>query len=39
VVIQAGAGAGAKIADADYTAAGAIIAPDAASTVKDATLS
>src|SRR5476649_809988 len=36
VVIQAGAGAGARIADADYTAAGAIIAPDAASTLKDA---
>src|SRR5882757_6063800 len=36
IVIQAGAGAGAKIADADYTAAGAIIAPDAASTLKDA---
>jgi len=36
VIVQAGAGAGAKIADADYTAAGAIIAPDAASTLKDA---
>ncbi|HEX4026251.1 MAG TPA: Re/Si-specific NAD(P)(+) transhydrogenase subunit alpha [Rhizomicrobium sp.] len=36
VVVQAGAGAGAKIADADYTAAGALIAPDAASTYKDA---
>jgi len=36
VVVQAGAGQGAKIADADYTAAGAIIAPDAASTYRDA---
>jgi NAD(P) transhydrogenase subunit alpha len=36
VVVQAGAGSGAKIADADYTAAGATIAPDAASTFKDA---
>src|SRR5471030_360172 len=36
VIVQAGAGAGAKIADADYTAAGAIIAPDAASTLNDA---
>src|SRR5476651_1462842 len=36
VVIQAGASAGARIADADYTAAGAIIAPDATSTLKDA---
>src|ERR1700761_5174543 len=36
VVVQAGAGSGAKIADADYTAAGATIAPDAASTYKDA---
>src|SRR5258708_36878264 len=36
VIVQAGAGAGAKIADADYTAAGAVIAPDAASTPKDA---
>ena len=36
VVVQAGAGSGAKIADADYTAAGASIAPDAASTFKDA---
>jgi len=36
VVVQAGAGAGAKIADADYSAAGALIAPDAASTFKDA---
>src|SRR5476649_2914910 len=36
VIVQAGAGAGAKIADADYTAAGAIIAPDATSTLKDA---
>src|SRR5258708_28973141 len=36
VVVQAGAGAGANISDADYTAAGAMIAPDAASTFKDA---
>jgi NAD(P) transhydrogenase subunit alpha len=36
LVVQAGAGAGAKIADADYTAAGATIAPDAASTYRDA---
>jgi NAD(P) transhydrogenase subunit alpha len=36
VVVEAGAGAGAKISDADYTAAGATIAPDAASTFKDA---
>jgi NAD(P) transhydrogenase subunit alpha len=36
VVVEAGAGAGAKISDADYTAAGAMIAPDAAATFKDA---
>src|SRR5579872_2724160 len=36
VVVQTGAGAGAKIADADYIAAGASIAPDAASALKDA---
>src|SRR6201996_2359585 len=36
VVVQSGAGSGAKIADADYTAAGATIAPDAASTYRDA---
>ena len=36
VLVQAGAGAGARVSDADYTAAGAIIAPDAASTLKDA---
>src|SRR6185295_15015296 len=36
VVVQAGAGTGAHISDADYTAAGALIAPDAASTVRDA---
>src|SRR5882757_626481 len=36
LVVQAGAGAGAKISDADYAAAGATIAPDAASTLKDA---
>ena len=32
VVIQSGAGAGARIADADYQAAGAVIAPDATTT-------
>ena len=36
VVVQAGAGAHARVSDADYTAAGAIIAPDAAATLKDA---
>ena len=36
VVVQAGAGAGARIADADYIAAGASVAPDAATTLKDA---
>jgi len=36
IVVEAGAGSGAKISDADYTAAGAMIAPDAASTFKDA---
>jgi H+-translocating NAD(P) transhydrogenase subunit alpha len=36
VTVQAGAGAGAKISDADYTAAGATIAPDAASALQDA---
>src|SRR5881394_1061744 len=36
VVVQAGAGSGAKISDADYAAAGAMIAPDAASALKDA---
>jgi NAD(P) transhydrogenase subunit alpha len=36
VVVQAGAGAHARVSDADYTAAGAILAPDAASTLKDA---
>jgi NAD(P) transhydrogenase subunit alpha len=36
VVVQSGAGVGARITDGDYTAAGALIAPDAASTVKDA---
>src|SRR5215471_9277826 len=36
VVVEAGAGQGAKISDADYTAAGAMIAPDAAATFKDA---
>jgi NAD(P) transhydrogenase subunit alpha len=36
VVVQAGAGAAARVSDADYTAAGATIAPDAAGTLKDA---
>ena len=36
VVVQAGAGAAARVSDADYAAAGATIAPDAASTLKDA---
>jgi NAD(P) transhydrogenase subunit alpha len=36
VTVQAGAGAGARIADADYQAAGATIAPDAATALKDA---
>src|SRR5437868_12301344 len=36
VVVQAGAGAGANMSDADYSAAGAMIAPDAASVFKDA---
>src|SRR5438874_11268564 len=35
LVIQAGAGAGAKISDADYAAAGATIRPDAVSTLVD----
>jgi H+-translocating NAD(P) transhydrogenase subunit alpha len=34
--VQAGAGNGSRIPDADYAAAGATIAPDAASAVKDA---
>ena len=36
VTVETGAGAGAKIADADYIAAGAAVAPDAASALKDA---
>jgi NAD(P) transhydrogenase subunit alpha len=36
VVVETGAGAGANIADADYTAAGAIIASDAENALKDA---
>src|ERR1700744_1091031 len=36
VVVQAGASEGAHIADADYTVAGALVAPDAASTLRDA---
>ena len=36
VVVEAGAGAGAKFSDADYAAAGATIATDAASAFKDA---
>ncbi|MBN9559058.1 MAG: Re/Si-specific NAD(P)(+) transhydrogenase subunit alpha [Alphaproteobacteria bacterium] len=36
VVVESGAGAGARIADADYVAAGAAIAPDAAAALADA---
>jgi NAD(P) transhydrogenase subunit alpha len=36
VVVESGAGAGAKIADADYVAAGATMAPDAAAALADA---
>jgi NAD(P) transhydrogenase subunit alpha len=36
VAVEAGAGEGARISDADYTAAGASIAPDASSAVRDA---
>jgi NAD(P) transhydrogenase subunit alpha len=36
VAVETGAGKGANIADADYTAAGASIAPDAATLLKDA---
>jgi NAD(P) transhydrogenase subunit alpha len=36
VTVETGAGSGARIADADYIAAGAGIAPDAASALKDA---
>ncbi|HEX3675372.1 MAG TPA: NAD(P)(+) transhydrogenase (Re/Si-specific) subunit alpha, partial [Rhizomicrobium sp.] len=36
VAVETGAGSGARIADADYIAAGAGIAPDAASALKDA---
>src|SRR4051812_40113514 len=36
LVVEAGAGHGAKISDAEYTAAGATIAPDAASALQDA---
>jgi len=36
IVVQAGAGQGAHIADADYTAAGATVAPDLAATLRDA---
>lgn len=36
VVVQSGAGSAAYIADADYIAAGATVAPDAAATVRDA---
>ena len=36
VVVETGAGAGANISDADYTGAGASIAPDAATALKDA---
>jgi NAD(P) transhydrogenase subunit alpha len=36
VAVQAGAGAGSRITDAEYQAAGAVIAPDAAATLADA---
>jgi proton-translocating NAD(P)+ transhydrogenase subunit alpha len=36
VTVETGAGAGARIADADYVAAGASIAPDAVTALKDA---
>ncbi|HSC19396.1 MAG TPA: Re/Si-specific NAD(P)(+) transhydrogenase subunit alpha [Rhizomicrobium sp.] len=36
VAVEAGAGGGARISDADYTAAGASIAPDVSSAVRDA---
>jgi len=36
IVVETGAGAGARIADGDYVVAGASIAPDAASALKDA---
>jgi NAD(P) transhydrogenase subunit alpha len=36
VIVETGAGSGARIADADYTAAGASIAPDAATALRDA---
>jgi len=36
VVVQSGAGAAARFSDADYTSAGALIAPDRASTLKEA---
>ena len=36
VAVQAGAGAGSRITDAEYQAAGATMAPDAASTLSDA---
>jgi H+-translocating NAD(P) transhydrogenase subunit alpha len=36
VSVEAGAGAGARISDQDFLAAGATIAPDAAATLKDA---
>jgi NAD(P) transhydrogenase subunit alpha len=36
VAVEAGAGSGARIADADYAAAGASIAPDAASALREA---
>ncbi len=36
VAVQAGAGSGSRITDAEYQAAGAVIAPDAATTLADA---
>jgi H+-translocating NAD(P) transhydrogenase subunit alpha len=36
VVVETGAGAGARISDAEYQASGAVLAPDAAAALKDA---
>ena len=36
VIVETGAGAGARMSDADYTAAGAVIAPDASAALADA---
>ena len=39
IVVESGAGAGARFADADYIASGASIAPDAATALADAATS